>query len=88
MSQYILWILNNAEYTGYLMKSFKVSPTAPIPVIVDPDCEQIEFTNTTQFNEIITVFKEHGSVVVYEYNEPTTALSCPYTTPPESWELT
>lgn len=88
MSEYVLWILNNAEYTGYLAKSFEVSAEHPVPVIIDPDCEQIVFTNTTQFNEIIAVFNEYQSDVVYEYDEPTTTLSCPHTAPPKSWILT
>ena len=70
MAQYVIQIQiePNGEGVGWLAKSFEVSESKPIPAIVPSNRIQIVMTNTTSYNAIVEVYKEHTIKAIFSQN--------------------
>ncbi len=79
MTQYVIQIQvkENGNKVGWLAKSFKVTPTSPIPTSWSPLFVQVVLTNTQSFNEIVAVYAEYKLDVIFGYDdEPVKKIYC------------
>jgi len=78
MAQYVIQIQvsENGLGIGWLAKSFEVGEGKPIPEDVPSNRVQVIMTNTTNYNEIISVYNQYLTAAIFSYDDVEETISC------------
>lgn len=78
MAQYVIQIQESANGlgVGWLAKCFEVGEDKPIPTEIPSNRVQVIMTNTTNFNEIVSVYEDYTTTAIFSYNEGAGTISC------------